>query len=116
MLSARRAPTLPPMVPPVPALVAVMDASVLARQACRAARDGRTGDGLVAGLATTGRSNVCVGAHVPAELVEHVGDVAGSVGVEKPAAASIAARSKADLRSRACPRRPRRPVRGATPV
>ncbi|MDQ7911372.1 hypothetical protein RB614_43485 [Phytohabitans sp. ZYX-F-186] len=81
LMAARRTPTLRPMLPPVCALVAVTDTNVLARQACRLVREVGGGDGLVTGLAATGRSNVFVGAHVPGELAERLTVVAASTGV-----------------------------------
>lgn len=58
----------------------VVAVNVLASSACRAARNGHPDD-LWTSLATTGRSNVYVGAHVPGELVEHLSDVVASTKV-----------------------------------
>lgn len=73
-----------PMAPPVPALVAIADTNVLARQACRGSVGGEVG--IVAALAGTGRSNIFAGAHVPGELAEHLVEVAASTGADAGAA------------------------------
>lgn len=83
LLSVRRWRTLRPMLPPVTALIAVVDTNVLARRACRAARRDHTEDPLFDGLTATGRSNIFMGAHVPGELVERLATVAASVGVTR---------------------------------
>jgi hypothetical protein len=88
-LTFRLAPALRPMLPPMPALVAVMDTNVLASRACHAARSGLAGDAVLSGLATTGRSNTFMGAHVPGELRRHLGDIAASSNVELSAAARV---------------------------
>ena len=77
LLLARRRPPARPLVLPGQALIAVVDTNVVARSACSAVRSGRR-DGLFSGLATTGRSNLYMGAHVPTELANHLGDVATS--------------------------------------
>ena len=88
-LTFRLAPALQPMLPPMPALVAVVDTNVLASRACHAARNGLAGDAVLSGLATTGRSNTFMGAHVPGELRRHLGDIAASSNVELSAAARV---------------------------
>ena len=60
---------------PVPALVGITDANALASRACNAARNSAA-ENLFTGLAVTGRSNTYISAHVPAELVRHLADVA----------------------------------------
>lgn len=70
----RYGPTSRPMVLPMPALVVITDTNALAGRACNAA--GASGvEELFVGLATTGRSNTYVSAHVPGELDDHLGDV-----------------------------------------
>jgi hypothetical protein len=88
-LTFRLAPALQPMALPMPALVAVVDTNVLASRACHAARNGLVGDDVLSGLATTGRSNTFIGAHVPVELIKHLGTVAASSNVELRAAARV---------------------------
>jgi len=60
---------------PAPALVGITDTNALASRACNAASASRRED-LFTGLAFTGRSNTYVSAHVPGELIRHLGDVA----------------------------------------
>ncbi|WP_300611973.1 hypothetical protein [Trebonia sp.] len=67
--------TTHPMTLPVPALVGITDTNALASRACNAARSS-VAENLFTGLATTGRSNTYVSAHVPGELVRHLADVA----------------------------------------
>src|SRR5260370_36988716 len=64
-----------PMALPVPALVGITDTNALASRACNAARNS-VAENLFTGLAVTGRSNTYISAHVPAELVRHLADVA----------------------------------------
>ena len=82
MLSARLTPALQPMLLPTPALIAVVDTNVLASRACHAVRYGLAGDAVLSGLATTGRSNTFMGAHVPGELVRRLSEVAESTHVD----------------------------------
>ena len=65
-----------PLALPVPALVGITDTNALASRACNAARNS-VAENLFTGLAVTGRSNTYISAHVPAELVRHLTDVAG---------------------------------------
>lgn len=60
---------------PVHALVGITDTNALASRACNAARNS-VAENLFTGLAVTGRSTTYVSAHVPAELVRHLADVA----------------------------------------
>lgn len=73
----RPAPTRFPMAYPGPALVAITDTNALATRACNTARRGAIED-LFIGLASTGRSNTYVSAHVPGELDDHLADVAAN--------------------------------------
>jgi hypothetical protein len=73
----------------MPALVGITDTNALASRACSAASRARHED-LFTGLAFTGRSNTYISAHVPGELIRHLGNVAeGFPGLELQAAERV---------------------------